>query len=927
MANIVQFPEKVSGKWIYLERAKNSPGVSVLMRCKFSYSADLGEDPVLLICANTFYQLFVNGRLAAVGPRTHQKNGISYIDAHELGFFLENGNNLIALHVYHCPDPQRGDSSRVPGMWCQLQCGGHTLMKSDESWQLMALEHYDQPRCKVAENGRMSFFCDNRQLPEKWNRMDHECDERWQAPDMMLSPGDAGCGTELHPVAPAMIAGEPLEFEAGTRGKRTKTPEFSCCLFNDMESDTGAGVSYVFCEDPTEFTVKLYSDHPFKFFCNKRLLFDGARARGEQVVIPLESGWNRLTLFAKLFKNSMGIMAAADEWPEALRFLSDMMDSAVPGWCVAPVKRLRYEECTSAVRIECLPGLKGCLAAENAVSDIWDLLEMSEFTGSSSEEEMFAEGDVRLFQLPRQHYGFAKLVFEAHEGDIVDMIIGVGCGSGRIWPYCANGSDRETVSCICREGYNELTNPVPVDCRCVLVHIRKAAVGIRLGTLTFDELGRNTVRDSFFNCSDAFFNELWQEGREVLNRSSVAITPADGCGRHDAFLLDAFLEAVNVAAVFGDDGYIGARLRQFAGSQLENGAIVTLSSGKGYENALVHMFFFPAWILYNYRFSSNMVELRSLMPKLDAARKYLTSLLDDEEMLLDMQALPPESPYSDPVVGCRLPVVLNALFCRFMITSSEIYELVDRSFDARECRRCFRKVSRSIEAEFFDEEVGLFANAPLADDRDTEFSLLGNFFPLLAGIKTAECFEKMFKTFFDPRSIAARTFEAESPYFNYFFTEMLFALGYKEQGVQYLTNYWKERFDREKNWWKNPLNGVIKTSCFAGGSSYVPNVFLIRELVGVRIAEPSHSLIYFDPAYEFLDYAEAALPTVSGRIHVKWNKQPDGSLEVNIYASHPTKVMPQMPLEMLKKSLFRLSDSVTLVKSAELEKNEDEEVE
>lgn len=919
MGSRVQFPGRISGKWIFLERLKKVNDVSVLMRGRFFMPQEAGDEALLWISANTSYRLFINGRLAGAGPRSHQNTGVSYIDTHEIGFFLEPGNNSVAIQIHSCVDGKQGDRSRLPGMWCQLQCGGKMLLESDETWQLLALENFNLPRARIADKGALNSFFDNRCVPLGWNQPDFVCDERWEAPDMLLSPGQEGCRAELHPEAPAVVAGEEIGLAPVCRGRVKDLPRFSHCLFGpEIKGRTGAAVSYVFCEKTAELRLKLYSDVPFKFFCNMNRIFDGPSARGTEVVLSFVEGFNRLTLFSELHHNSMGIMMTGHAWPEELLPLSDMMETAPPGWCVAGIRRLRFEDCTPAVKIEELPELALCAAESVPVGDIWDLLADSVFVreeGGADGE--LTEGSVQLFKLPVVHYGFVRLLVEAHAGDIIDVILGVDDTDSSGFPVFSKSGSREVISCICREGENDLSGVLPADCRTVLLYVRKAAGKIFVKSSGFDALVRNINRECAFNCSDGQLNDMWQTGKAVLCRSSVMLNPADGNELHDVGLLDAFLESVNMATVFGDAGFIAARLRQFANSQLENGAIVPLSSGSDYRNSLVHMFFFSGWILYNYRFSSNMVELRNLMPKLDAAKRYLTSLLDEENGLLDPALITPcEDAGTDPLIRNRCPVVMNALFCRFMMSASEIYNLVERVYDARECRRLLRQVSQAMITHFFDEEMGMFADDPIDGNTEMTFSLAGNFFPLLAGIKTVECFEKFVKTFFDFETAEARTIEAESPRFHSLLLEMLFALGQKEWGLRYLRRYWQERMDHNAAALKDPVSGSLLNSRFPGDCSVVPNVFLIREVVGIRIAEPSHSLIYFDPALDHVDYAEAAIPTALGRIHIKWTKQNDGGLEVNIYSSHPVKVMPEFSEALLKKSLFRLSDNVTLVKSA-----------
>ena len=54
----VTFPEKISGQWIYLKRLKNRQDMSVLLRRNFFAPEDMDGDPILLVSANTSYQLF-----------------------------------------------------------------------------------------------------------------------------------------------------------------------------------------------------------------------------------------------------------------------------------------------------------------------------------------------------------------------------------------------------------------------------------------------------------------------------------------------------------------------------------------------------------------------------------------------------------------------------------------------------------------------------------------------------------------------------------------------------------------------------------------------------------------------------------------------------------------------------------------------------
>ena len=104
-----------------------------------------------------------------------------------------------------------------------------------------------------------------------------------------------------------------------------------------------------------------------------------------------------------------------------------------------------------------------------------------------------------------------------------------------------------------------------------------------------------------------------------------------------------------------------------------------------------------------------------------------------------------------------------------------------------------------------------------------------------------------------------------------------------------------------------------------------PNIFLLREVVGIRIAEAGHTVIYFSPALNQVDWAEAIVPMARGRLKVKWEKLTDGSLDVTLDANIPVKILPEMTHSQLRNTTFRLGEKVTLLDPpAELVDEEEE---
>jgi len=73
--HITQFPERFSGRWIFLERLSNKPSANILMRRELFLQAESGREYSLFITANSFYQLFINGSLIGAGPGSTKAPG------------------------------------------------------------------------------------------------------------------------------------------------------------------------------------------------------------------------------------------------------------------------------------------------------------------------------------------------------------------------------------------------------------------------------------------------------------------------------------------------------------------------------------------------------------------------------------------------------------------------------------------------------------------------------------------------------------------------------------------------------------------------------------------------------------------------------------------------------------------------------------
>ena len=905
--NKVRLPRSICGNWIWLKDWSKKDNF-LLFRKEFNCDS-IGDEADLWISANTAYQLFVNEQLAGFGPCAHHDPGACYIDQHDISFYLVPGKNVIAVRVYYNTDCSGEPDNRPPGLWCQVSGRNKEILCSDSSWKVTPASFSAGHRPLIGPGeGRTELF-HSENCPADWMTPEFVTDSSWQNPDVVLPVDAFPLRPELYPMPPVQISPENPEFVPVCSGKVLKHPVWSGFVFRSTRADGNAvfaASAYILSETAADVECTVFSDDPFKFFCNRQLAAEGRNSFGVgKRILHLQEGWNRLLVVQTPEAASMGFMII---FPDDFsgKILQDTIDTAPAGWCCAGPLRLKLEESTPSLRFE-RQRVEGCVCGQEYVPVPDAVLErMVLEKQEKTADDPLESGSYRIWKLPRLGYGFVTLNIQSGIGDIVDVSAAPGCYENG-FPGCAGKRTAGTL--FCRGGNTVYTTFVPADCLYLGVYVRSTRSNVTVESVDFKMLIRDENRAANFRCSDELLNEFWQTGVNTLQRCMSFVPMADARRSQDIYLLDAFVDAVNAAIVYGDSVYAAVKLRAFLDSQLENGDIPALTHSMHRKFQLHHMLFLPHWIIYNYRFSGSVVELERSLDTLDFAREFFESMLDEKYGLLVFPANwhTADSRLSKMDFGeGRISCCLNALFCRFLLSAQEIYRIVgNRKGNAVHCFKLAGSIAARLREYCYDAEKGLFRSWVDQQEHDT-FDCFCNFTTLYSGVMDAENFERFFYSFFnyDP------PFEKDcrmTPYFSHLFTEMMFACSQRQWIYRYLRDYWSKHLDRESGSWDDRMTG------FVNGAGISPNLFLIHEVLGIRRGDASQSVVYFHPGVDFVQSAEGAIAIGNGRLLVKWSREPDG-LDVTLDANVPVNVMPEMSAERLQNTTFRLSDQVTLVK-------------
>ncbi len=900
----IKLPADIRGQWIWDKTLSGRDNVFLLLSRSFEIIQP-GLDNLLWIGSKGAYQLFINERFVGFGPHGKTSGDVACLDCHEIGRYLQSGQNTVAVIVHYT----RFLNWEQGGFGCQLEIDGDMVMCSDTSWHVMEGKAFEFPSPR-ASDGLRSEYVDKNLLPAGWTSSSFRYTSEWRRADIV----DIATSFDVYPLRPP-AADMLVDFQQVKRGVWREVCDWTQVDFGECRGNYTAAsvaVSYLYCEEPDNLAVRIFSDDRYRLFCNRKCVSEAVSSLGGVCTLALQKGWNRVTVFQTPGNNSPGFFILFPERERgSVKFFCRQDESSQSGWLIAGPLKMPIDFATDSLHMENLD-YQSYNPAENQPIDMAAIFSFAEFKpcGDADFPLHLGGGEFFTAALDTLRYGVPVVEIEASQGDVIDLIFDAGDG------FSSPENCRRAVHTLCcRKGLNRFTLFHPRMGLFLNLAVRRASGRVTVLNCHLEELLRETSAETVFRSSDETLNTLWSTGVQTLRRSAAFIPPLEHDTGCNAYVLDAYIDAVNMVAAFGDRRYSAARLRQFVDGQFENGDIPVLAFDSAPRSQAHQLFFLPVWALYNYRTSGDLAELKSLLNPLMRLWDFYHSLEDEETGLLGNL-----SDYFE--VESRLflrsfgdtgfPTSTNALYCRFLLAMAEILRIAGHGNSGERALEQVQHIAAKLRSCNFDESNRLFRHSTSAGADTADFWLFPNFAALFGGVMGLDDFEGFFQAFFNMETPFDRSGEAASPYFNFLFMETVFALGKSEWAAAYLREYWQSRLNSSAGAW---LGGEsFEPELLCNGNIVSPNVFLVREIAGVRSADAGHSAIYFHPALEQAKWVDLILPTASGKLHIRWENMDDGTLHVLIDSYYPIKVLPEFSDEQLKNTVFELSENVTLLK-------------
>jgi Bacterial alpha-L-rhamnosidase 6 hairpin glycosidase domain len=929
----ISLPRFIRGDWIWKKSLLKSQDCFLFARKKVLLEVGDGRAE-FWVTAHCAYQLFFNGRLIGFGPSPARREKV-YVDYYDLSYYIQTGTNVIALLIYHtAPDDGASDIDQLPGFWCQMNYKDRPLFWSDREWQVYDGRCFDLPRCRTAPALDLNEAVAYRYYPDSWIQPEFS-DTSWPHADYSIALKDTGMKLVPSPFS-SNYCEEIDNIKPMFKGQLAHNLNHTHVVYDKIFTKDGiyAAKTFFFSEEEDEIEVKFACDDFFKFYCNNHLItaiLPGGKASGKPNNInskthkvAVKKGWNSFLIIQECHAYSMGFMLQyVDTGGKIIVLHQDTVQDSVSNWSIVGPLKLPLNEATPSLKFEWLK-IGSFPPMPPNIIDVDTFLD-SHLTQKVSdlEEDHFvlAQGEYAVLELDILKYGFPFIECWGSEGDILDVHIGISYDPELGRPVSRSGRGFHTLHL---EGDScEWLKFSPVEAKFITLVARNAKFGIKIRRVSFFNYYRPQRNETSFTCSDEELNRLWQIGCNIQRTTARRVMMDTPGSKQQTYLIDAFLQCVCAASVFGDYDLSEKTLRAFADSQYENGDIPALSQGHDNISQVDHLFLFPGWLIWHYKSTGDKSLLHDMLPHLDLLFEFFVSLRNEETLILE--DLPPElcavSHLSyHALQSGGMSTAINALYCRFLLSSREINELAQRDDAAYRCMEEAARVGTNLMKIAYDKENKLFHDYVKDGEKSEGCGAFTNFIAMYSGLAEFEYFEDLFYRFFHYNPPFSKSpEETENPYFSMFFLMTMFNLGQTDWAIRYIKDFWGRRIDESSGNWKDIYTIGDMEYSSTGSHIISPNSLLISEVAGLREAEPRFEAIYFNPAITSVKSCKLLFHAVPGKITIDWEMQDDGSFNVRIDSSFALKVAPQIPMEVLDNSTFELGEHVTLLEPGSIE--------
>ncbi len=412
-------------------------------------------------------------------------------------------------------------------------------------------------------------------------------------------------------------------------------------------------------------------------------------------------------------------------------------------------------------------------------------------------------------------------------------------------------------------------------------------VKLRAARFICESYGGETI--GRFECSDSLLNRIWKIGVDTLDCCMQDVY--EDCPWREQSLYGGDMRVASMVAYYAKGGYDFTRksLRQLARTQHESGAIPTVGPAPSPLNVIPE---FPAhWLgaLSNYYlYTGDKALVEELFPTLVRLVSWFESELDDQSLMSGLEEGSKWFHFVDNLCGIepQYAVTATQAYCAQAVgLASELAELLGHFEEATAWLELATRMSKAIQL-FWDKDSQAFIDGSSQQRAPEPPNEISNGVPLWCGLtdkaQSLACLEQLARR--------RPTRATQAAFSNYFLTEALYLAGWSEIATARICKFWGGMLERgattfwevfDEDWPAGKLPHRLWSLCheFSAG----PVALLPAYVLGVRPLEAGFRKVLVAPQVALLDWAEGAVPTPHGLIHITWRKTDDKiRLEVQV---------------------------------------------
>lgn len=370
-----------------------------------------------------------------------------------------------------------------------------------------------------------------------------------------------------------------------------------------------------------------------------------------------------------------------------------------------------------------------------------------------------------------------------------------------------------------------------------------------------------------FHCSDERLNRIWDVCKHTIKATTFAGVYVDGDRERIPYEADAYINQLGHYAVD----------REFALARYSHEYLLKHPT---WPTEWKHHSILMAWA--DYLYTGNRDSLAENYAALK--KKTLEERAGPDGLLRSNRSQVSRDDIVDWPAGERdgfvqtpFNAVVNAFYYRGLVIMGDVAKVLDKADDVAQYRSMTAKVFDSFNKTFFDAGHGIYVDGQGTDHA----SLHANMFALNFGL-VPNAHQGSVVEFVKSRGMACSVYGAQ------YLLEALYAARQADSAFDLMTN-------SGERGWLHMLDAGSTMTWEAWDMKFKPNLdwnhawgtapvnIIPRYVLGVRPIEPGFGKVLIQPQPGPLKWAEGTIPTIRGPIHVRFDKQDAGGIELRVW--------------------------------------------